>query len=173
MSKRVLTLTCKSIVILTNAINQTTNYLSQYSIDTDNITFGMGENGKYFACLTYECSELDNYFRHSVYELDYSDIRESKPSDYRDFADPEDSEEDLTTLKEKIDRENRDMEGRNEIGKIINSLAKELITPTGNSIDLTEDLMNKYGGKGLNQKTNMSPGRPNMNPRRPGMKWDI
>lgn len=173
MSKRVLTLTCKSIVILTNAINQTTNYLSQYSIDTDNIAFGMGENGKYFACLTYECSELDNYFRHSVYELDYSDIKESKISNYDDFIDPEYGEEDIGILEEEMDRENKEREGKNEAGRVINPLAKELLTSTGNSIDLTENLMNKYGGKGLNQKTNISPGRPNMNPRRPGMKWDI
>ncbi len=69
--------------------------------------------------------------------------------------------------------ENRDMEGRNETGKVINPLAKELIAPAGDSIDLTEDLMNKKGGKGLYEKSNMSPGKPNMNPRRPGMKWDI
>lgn len=173
MSKKMVTLIGKSLILLTNAVNETVSYLEQYGLDTNVVAVEKDKDGNYFACIVYECNELDKYFRYSVYELDYSDIRESKPSDYRDFADPEDSEEDLTTLKEKIDRENRDMEGRNEIGKIINSLAKELIAPTGDSIDLTEDLMNKYGGKGLNQKTNISPGRPNMNPRRPGMKWDI
>lgn len=173
MSKKMVTLIGKSLILLTNAVNETVIYLEQYGLDTNVVAVEQDKDGNYFACIVYECNELDKYFRYSVYELDYSDIRESKPSDYRDFADPEDSEEDLTTLKEKIDRENRDMEGRNEIGKIINSLAKELIAPTGDSIDLTEDLMNKYGGKGLNQKTNISPDRPNMNPRRPGMKWDI
>lgn len=173
MSKKMVTLIGKSLILLTNAVNETVIYLEQYGLDTNVVAVEQDKDGNYFACIVYECNELDKYFRYSVYELDYSDIRESKPSDYRDFADPEDSEEDLTTLKEKIYRENRDMEGRNEIGKIINSLAKELIAPTGDSIDLTEDLMNKYGGKGLNQKTNISPGRPNMNPRGPGMKWDV
>ena len=173
MSKKMVTLIGKSLILLTNAVNETVSYLEQYGLDTNVVAVEKDKDDSYFACIVYECNELDRYLRYSVYELDYSDIRESKPSDYRDFADPEYSEEDCAVLKEKIDRENMEMQGRNEVGKIINPLAKELIAPTGDSIDLTEDLMNKKGGKGLYEKSNMSPGRPNMNPRRPGMKWDV
>ena len=173
MSKKMVTLIGKSIILLTNAVNETVRYLEQYGLDTNVVAVEQDDKGKYFACIVYECNELDRYLRYSVYELDYSDIRESKPSNYKDFVDPEYSEEDAAVLKEKIDRENRDMEGRNETGKVINSLAKELIAPTGDSIDLAEDLMNKNGGTGLYKKPNINPGRPNMSPRRPGMKWDI
>lgn len=173
MSKKMVTLIGKSLILLTNAVNETVSYLEQYGLDTNVVAVEKDKDDSYFACIVYECNELDRYLRYSVYELDYSDIRESKPSDYRDFADPEYSEEDCAVLKEKIDRENMEMQGRNEVGKIINPLAKELIAPTGDSIDLTEDLMNKKGGKGLYEKSNMNPGKPNMNPRRPGMKWDV
>ena len=173
MSKKMVTLIGKSLILLTNAVNETVSYLEQYGLDTNVVAVEKDKDDSYFACIVYECNELDRYLRYSVYELDYSDIRESKPSDYRDFADPEYSEEDCAVLKEKIDRENMEMQGRNEVGKIINPLAKELIAPTGDSIDLTEDLMNKKGGKGLYEKSNMNPGKPNMNPRSPGMKWDV
>lgn len=173
MSKKMVTITCKSIVLLTNAINETVRYLEQYGLNTNIVALEQDDKGKYFACIVYECGELEKYFRYSVYELDYSDIRGSRIDDYDDFIDPEYGEEDSGILKEEMDRENKERLGKNEAGRVINPLAKELLTTTGNSIDLTEDLMNKKGGKGLYEKSNMSPGKPNINPRRPGMKWDI
>ena len=169
MSKRILTITCKSIIILTNAVNKTTSYLNQYGIDTDNIIIGFGENNKYFACLTYECNELERYFRYSVYELDYSDIKEARINNYDDFIDPEYGEEDIEVLEEEMDRENRERAGKNEAGRVINPLAKELVAPTGDAIDLTEGIMNGMGGNSPYDQLNMSPGRP----RRPDMKWDV
>lgn len=169
MSKKMITLTCKSIIILTNAVNQTIRYLNQYNKNTNVVAVEQDGNGKYFACLVYECGELEKYFKYSVYELDYSDIRESKPSNYEDFIDPEYGEEDSAIIKEKIDRANREMKGRNEIGKVINALAKELVAPTGDAIDLTEGIMNGMGGNNPYDQLYMSPGRP----RRPDMKWDI
>lgn len=173
MSKKMVTITCKSIVLLTNAVNETVRYLEQYGLNTNIVALEQDDKGKYFACIVYECGELEKYFRYSVYELDYSDIRESKLNNYDDFIDPEFGEEDSGILKEELDRENKEKLGKNEAGRVINPLAKELLTTTGNSIDLTEDLMNKKGGNGLYEKSNMSPGKPNMNTRRPGMKWDI
>lgn len=173
MSKKMVTITCKSIVLLTNAINETVRYLEQYGLNTNIVALEQDDKGKYFACIVYECGELEKYFRYSVYELDYSDIRGSRIDDYDDFIDPEYGEEDSGILKEEMDRENKERLGKNEAGRVINPLAKELLTTTGNSIDLTEDLMNKKGGNGLYEKSNMSPGKPNMNLRRPGMKWGI
>lgn len=143
--------------------------MNQYGIDTDNITIGFGENNKYFACLTYECSELERYFRYSVYELDYSDIKEARINNYDDFIDPEYGEEDIGVLEEEMDRENRERAGKNEAGRVINPLAKELLTSIGDAIDLTEGIMNGMGGNSPYDQLNMNPGRP----RRPDMKWDI
>lgn len=170
MSKKMVTLIGTSLSLLTNAVNETVRYLEQYGLDTNIVAVDKDEDDNYFACIVYKCNELDKFFKYSVYELYYSDIMESEPSDYEDFIDPKFGEEDSGILKEEMNRENRERVSKNEAGKVINSLA----TSTGDSIDLTEDLMNKKGGKwGYIKKSNMSPGKPNMNPRRPGMKWYI
>lgn len=166
MSKRIVTITCNSINILTNAVNQIIDYLDNNDMKSDIISFDHGENDKYFACISYNGGGAKNIFSNSVYDLEYSDIRETKMVDYDDFVDPEYGVDDYGELDELIEKENKRLSGKNDNGQSINKLARNLVSSTGNAIDLTEEIMGKKGSKKFS-------GKPNMNPRRPGMKWDV